>query len=170
MADKATKSAEELAQAYNKAIASGFAVADAGIAQTTAAVKMFTDTVQTERDEYGKAVEQAAAHACARGENLASVMQSMTAAPKSGATPFGPEAKEAVNKLIEGEMAFYQAWTKGWMDYLSGAEARRSAAAQVMQESNAKVVESGQEAMKSAAKYGEALLDWSMESAKGMKS
>ena len=67
-------------------------------------------------------------------------------------------------------MAFYQAWTKGWMDYLSGAEARRSAAAQVMLESNAKVVESGQEAMKSAAKYGEALLDWSMESAKGMKS
>lgn len=170
MADKATKSAEELAQAYNKAIASGFAVADAGIAQTTATVKVFTDTVQTERDEYGKAVEQAAAHARARGENLASVMQSMAAAPKSVASAFTPEAREAVNKLIEGETAFYQAWTKGWMDYLSGAEARRSAAAQVMLESNAKVVESGQEAMKSAAKYGEALLDWSMESAKGMKS
>ena len=62
MADKATRSAEELAQAYKKAIASGFAVADAGIAQTTAAVKMFTDAAQTERDEYGKAVEQAVTH------------------------------------------------------------------------------------------------------------
>ena len=170
MADKATKSAEELAQAYNKAIASGFAVADAGIAQTTAAVKMFTDAVQTERDEYGKAIEQAVTHARARSESLASVMQSMTAIPKSGAPAFTPEAKESVNKLVESEMAFYQAWTKGWMDYLSGAEARRSAAAQAMLESNAKLVESGQEAMKSAAKYGEALMDWSMESAKGMKS
>ena len=170
MADKATRSAEELAQAYKKAIASGFAVADAGIAQTTAAVKMFTDVVQTERDEYGKAVEQAVTHARARGENLAGVMQNMTATPRSGASAFTPEAREAVNKLVEGEMAFYQAWTKGWMDYLSGIEARRSAAAQAMLESNAKVVESGQEAMKSAAKYGEALMDWSMESAKGMKS
>ena len=170
MADKASKNPEELMQAYNKAIASGFAVADAGIAQTTAAVKMFTDAVQTERDEYGKAVEQVVSHARTRGENLASVMQSMTVAPKSGSTPFGPEAKESVNKLIEGEVAFYQTWTKGWMDYLSGVEARRSAAAQAMLESNAKVAESGQEAMKSAAKYGEALMDWSMESAKGMKS
>ena len=170
MSDKATRSAEELAQAYNKAIASGFAVADAGIAQATAAVKMFTDAAQTERDEYGKAVEQAATHARARGENLAGVMQSMTATAKSGAPAFTSEAKESVSKLIEGEMAFYQAWTKGWIDYLSGVEARRSAAAQAMLDSNAKVVESGQEAMKSAAKYGEALMDWSMESAKGMKS
>jgi len=170
MADKATKSAEELAQAYNKAIASGFAVADAGIAQTTAAVKMFTDAVQTERDEYGKAVEQAVTHARARGENLVSMMQSMTAIPKSGAPAFTSEAKESVNKLIESEMAFYQAWTKSWIDYLSGAEARRSAAAQAMLESNSKVIECSQEAMKSAAKYGEALMDWSMESANGMKS
>ena len=170
MADKETKSADELAQAYKKAIASGFAVADASIAQSSAAVKMFSDAMQTERNEYGKAVEQVVGHARTRGENLASVMQGMTTAPSSGATPFGPDAKESVGKLIEGEMAFYQAWTKGWMDYLSGAEARRSAAAQAMLESNAKVVASGQEAMKSAAKYGEALVDWSMESAKGMKS
>ncbi len=170
MADKASKSPEELMQAYNKAVASGFAVADAGIAQTTAAVKMLTDAAQTERDEYGKAVEQVVSHARARGENLASVMQSVTAIPKPGATPFGPEAKESVSKLIEGEMAFYQAWTKGWMDYFSGAEARRNAAAQAVLESNAKMAERGQEAVKSAAEYGEALMDWSMENAKGMKS
>ena len=94
----------------------------------------------------------------------------MTAIPKSGAPAFTSEAKESVNKLIESEMAFYQAWTKSWIDYLSGAEARRSAAAQAMLESNSKVIECSQEAMKSAAKYGEALMDWSMESAKGMKS
>lgn len=170
MADKASKGPEELMRAYNMAIASGFAVADAGIAQTTTTVKLVTGAIQTERNECGKAVEQAASHARARGENLDSVMQSMTAMPRSGAPAFTPEAKESVNKLVESEMAFYRAWTKVWMDYLSGAEARRSAAVHAMLESNAKVVESGQEAMKSAAKYGEALMDWSMESAKGMKS
>ena len=121
MADKATKSAEELAQAYNKAIASGFAVADAGIAQTTAAVKMFTDTVQTERDEYGKAVEQAAAHACARGENLASVMQSMTAAPKSGATPFTPRGQGGRQQAHRGRDGFLPGVDQG----LDGLPIRR---------------------------------------------
>ena len=179
MADKETTPAsgggagtqtEELAQAYRKAIAGGFAAADAGIAQTAAAVRTLTGAVQTERNEYGKAVEQAVGQARARGENLAAAMQSMAAPPAPGATPFGPEAKEAVNKLIEGETAFQQAWTKGWMDYLSGAEARRSAAAQAMLEGNATVVERSQEAMQSAVEYGAALMDWSMESAKGMKS
>ena len=170
MASTATKSAEELAQAYNQAISSSFAVADAGFAQSTATVKIATDAVQTERVEYGKVVEQALGHVRSRGENITAVMQSFAAIPMNGAPAYTPEVKESVNKLIEGEMAFYQAWTKSWMDYLSGIEQRRGAAAKAMVESNAKVVECSQEAVRSAVKYGEAFVEWSQESANGMKS
>ena len=170
MADTATKSAEELVQAYNKAISSSFAAADAGIAQTTSAVKMVTETIQAERDEYGKTVEKSIGHVRARSENMAGVMQSMAAMPTSGTPPFTAEAKESMNKLIEGEMAFYQPLTKSWMDYLSGVEVRRNAAAKAVLESNAKMIQSGQEVIESAVKYGESFIDWSMETAKGMKS
>ena len=40
--------------------------------------------------------------------------------PVSGAPSFTPEAKESVSKLIEDETAFYQAFTKSWIDYLAG--------------------------------------------------
>ena len=120
MASTATKSAEELIQAYNQAVSSSFAARDAGMAQTTAAIKTFTEALRTERDEYGKAVEKSVGHARTRGENLAGVMQSMAAMPVSGAPSFTPEAKESVSKLIEDETAFYQVFTKSWIDYLAG--------------------------------------------------
>ncbi len=170
MADTASNSAEELVQAYNQAISSGFAVADTGIAQTTATAKVVSDAILAERDEYGKAIDKAAGQARTRSENLAGVIQSVAAIPVSGTPTFSPEAKESVSKLIEGEMAFYQAWTKSWTDYLAGVEERRKAAAQAMLQSNAKMIEAGQDAMKSAAKYGEAFFDWSLENSKGMKS
>lgn len=154
MADKAPNSAEALTQAYNQAIASGFAIADAGMAQATANVKAMADAVQAERDEYGKAVEQAASHARIRGENIASVMQGMSTAPGADMDAYAAKAKESVSKLIEGEMAFYEAWTAGWTEYVAASEERRKAAAQAMQEGNARMIEAGQEAMKSAAKYG----------------
>ena len=170
MADKATKSAEELAQAYNQVISGSFAAVDSGIAQAAETAKLFSDAVQSERDEYGKAMGQAVSHTRARGENMVSAMQGMASVPGSGIPSFTPEVKESVGKLIEGEMAFYQAWTKGWMDYWAGVEARRSAAAKSLLEGNTKVIESGQAAVKSAVKYGEAFMDWSMENAKGKKS
>lgn len=170
MADKAPNSAEALTQAYNQAIASGFAIADAGMAQTTANVKAMADAVQAERDEYGKAVENAAGHIRTRGENVASVMQGMSAAPGTDMAAYTAKARESVSKLIEGEMAFYQAWTAGWTDYVAAAEERRKAAAQAMQEGNARMIEAGQVAMQSAAKYGEAFIDWSLDNAKGTKS
>ncbi len=170
MAGTATKSAEELVQAYNQAISNGFAAADAGIAQTTTSVKVATDAIQTERDEYGKVVEQAVGHVRTRGENIAGVMQSFATVPMNGAPAFTPETKESVNKLIEGELAFYQAWTKSWMDYLAGIEERRIAAAKAMLDGNAQVMERSQEAVRSAVKYGEAFVEWSQETAKGKKS
>ena len=113
-------------------------------------------------------MEQATAHAHARtrGENIASTMQKMAALPATGSPAFSPEIKESFNKLIESEMAFYQTLTKSWTDYFTGAESRRNAAAKAVLESNAKAVESGQEAVKSAGKYGEALIDWSVEASK----
>ena len=165
MAGTTTNSADELMQAYGQAVSSGFAAADAGMAQATNAVKLITGAIQTERNEYGKVMEQAASHARARGENLAGAMQTVATTP-----PFTPEAKNSISKIVDGEMAFYQAWTKSWMDYLAGVEARRNAAAKAMLESNAKAVASSQEAMKSAVKYGEAFIEWSMGAAKGMKS
>ncbi len=181
MADTVTNPAQELVKAYNKAISSSFAAADAGFAQTSAAVnasfaqtsaavKLLTGSAQAERDEYGKVMDKAASHARARGENIAAAMQGMAAMPVSTAPSFTPEAKDALNKLIEGEMTFYQAWTKSWMDYLSGAEARRSAAVKTMLENSAGAMESSQEVVKSAVKCGEAFIDWSMETAKVTKS
>ena len=165
MAGTTTNSAEELMQAYSQAVSSGFGAADAGMAQTTTAVKLITDAIQTERNEYGKIAEQAVSHVRSRGENLAGVMQSIAATP-----PFTPEAKDSISKLIEGEMAFYQSWTKSWTEYLTGVETRRNAAAKAMLESNAKAVASGEEAMKSAVKYGEAFIEWSMGAPKVTKS
>ena len=164
MADTDGVGAEKVAQAYNQAVSSGFAAVDAGIAQGAVAVKLFTETMQVERDEYGKVWGQAMGHARSRSANLAAVVQGMAVAPS-----FGSEATEPVNKLIEGDLAFCQAWTQTCAAYLAGAETRRSAAAQGLLESGARMIEPGQEAMISAVKYGEALLEWSLATAQGSR-
>ena len=174
MPDNATKGVEELVQAYNQAISSSVAAIDISMAQASTAVKLITDTIQKERSEYGKVWDEAASHARKRNESMTavfpSVLQGMAAAPAAGIPGFSPEAKESVSKIIEGEMAFFQAWTKSWMDYLAGMEARRSAAAQALLDNNAKTISSGQEAVKSTVKYGEAFIDWSVETVKAPKS
>ena len=170
MADTATNPAQQLTEAYNKVISSSFAAADASIAQAAGTARLLTDVAQVERDEYGKAMKQAADHARTRGENIAAAIQGMAAAPAPTAPSIAPEAKDAFYKLVEGEMAFYQAWTRSWMDYFAGAESRRNAAVKSMVESNAGAMESGQEIVKSAVKCGEAFIDWSMEAAKTAKS
>ena len=170
MADKANNGPEELMQAYNKAVASGFEVVNAGMAQSSSTLKSFTDAVETERDEYGKVVEQAASLARTRGESMISLMQNMSTVPGPGIPGFSEEARKSVSELIQGEITFSQNLAKTWMEYLTGVETRRNAAAREMLERNAKMMESGQEAVKSAAKYGEAVLDWTVENANGMKS
>jgi hypothetical protein len=174
MAETTTNSAEELALAYNKAISSGFSAVDAGMAQTTAALKLMTGAVKAERTEYGKVWEQAATHARKRNENVTAlfpaIFQGMASTPVNSIPTINPEAKESVNKIIESEMAFYQAWTKTWMDYLSGMETRRSAAALEVLESNAKAIASSQAALKNTVKFGETIIDWSLESVNATKS
>ena len=174
MAEKETNKVEELVQVYNQAVSSGVAAIDAGMAQTTAATKLLTDAMQTERSEYGKVWEAAASQARKRNENLIgmfpNILQGMTAAPGAGIPTVSTEAKESVNSFIESEIAFSQAWMKSWMVYLSGLEIRSGAATQALLEGNAKTITSGHEAAKSAVKYGEAIIGWSLESAKTTKS
>lgn len=165
---------DKVMEAYTQAFASGVAVADAGVAQTTAAVKLMTDAVQAERAEYGKVWEQASRQVQERNESLAAVipalMQGMATSPAAGIPAVSPEAREAASKLITSEMAFYQSWTQAWMQYFAGVEQRRSATAQAMMEAQDKVVASQQEATQSAVKYGEAVMDWTMDSLNATKS
>ena len=174
MAGTTTKSAEELVQAYNKAMSSGLGAMDAGMAQTTAAVKLITDAVQAERTEFSKVWEKAADQSRERTENLTAlfptVFQGLATTPTAGIPAMSPGAKESVGKLIESEMAFYQAWTRAWMQYIAGVEERRSAAAKALLDSNAKTMESGQETIKHAVKYSEAFIDWSLETVSGKKT
>ena len=169
MADKATNGTDDLVQAYNRAVESAIGAFDTGVAQATTAVKVLSDAAETERAEFGKVMEQGAAQARKRGENLAAVLPGMYQAfavkPGAAAPEIGPEVKESVGKLIEGETAFYESMSQAWMQYISELEQRRSAAAKSLMESNVKVIESGQKAAKGAVEYGEALFGWSVETA-----
>ena len=161
MTSKANDKSTELMEAYNQAISSTFAAADAGIAQGTAAVKVLSEAAEAERQVLGKLAAQAADNARARSENLTAAMQGMM----TPSFPDSAEAKESIGKIIEGEMSFYQSMSKSWMDYMAGLESRRNAAAQAIIESSASTIESGQAAVNSAAKYGQAFFDWSMSAA-----
>ena len=169
MAEKATNGTDDMVQAYNRAVESAVGAFDTGVAQTTATVKLLADAAEAERREYGKVLEQGAIQARKRGENLAAVLpvmfQGFAVKPGAAAPEIGPEVKESIGKLMEGETAFYQSLSQAWMQYVSGAEQRRSAAAKALMESNARVIESGQKAAKGAVEYGEAVFNWSVEAA-----
>ena len=174
MADKNTPKVEELVEAYKEAVSSGIAAIDAGMAQTTAAVKHATDSMETERTEYGKVWERASSKARKRNENITSMFpkafDGMGAAPGTGIPSVSTGAKESVNSFIESEIAFSQAWMKSWMVYLSGLEIRSGAATQALLEGNAKAIASSQAALKNTVKFGETIIDWSLESAKSTRS
>ena len=160
----ASDKSKELMEAYNQAISSTFAAADAGIAQGAAAVKVLSAAAEAERQELGKMAAHTADCARARSENLTSAMQGMM----TPSFPAAAETKESISKIIEGEMAFYQSLTKSWIDYLTGFESRRNAVAKSVMEGSASAIESGQAAVNSAARYGEAFLDWSFSATPGM--
>lgn len=183
MADKATNGTDDLVQAYNRAVESAVGAFDTGIAQAANTVKLLADAAEAERMEYGKVLEQGAIQARKRSENLAAVLPVMfqgfsvksgvkpgAAAPEIGPQGFNPEVKESIGKLMESETAFYQSLSQTWMQYITGFEQRRSEAAKSIMESNAKVVESGQQVAKDAAEYGGALVNWSMETVNSKKA
>ena len=169
MADKASNGTDDLVQAYNRAVESAVGAFDASVAQATATVRLLADAAETERREFGKVLEQGAGQARKRSENLAAVLpvmfQGFAVKPGAAAPEIGPEVKESVGKLMEGEAAFYESLSQAWMEYISGAEQRRSAATKVLMESNASVVESSRKAAKGAVEYGEAVFSWSVETA-----
>lgn len=179
MADKATNGTDDLVQAYNRAVESAVGAFDTGIAQAANTVKLLADAAEAERREYGKVLEQGAIQARKRSENLAAVLPVMfqgfavkpgAAAPEIGPQVFNPDVKESIGKLIEGETAFYESLAQEWMQYISDSEQRRSVATKALMENNAKVLESSQKAAKGAIEYGEAVFNWSVETAKAQNS
>ena len=174
MATTENRGTEELMQAYNRAISSGFAAMDAGMVQATAAVRAVTDAVETERTEYGKVVEKTVSHARSRSENLVNMMpaifQATATIPAAGTPWVGAEARESFSKFLESETAFHQSWTKAWVQYVAGIEDRRSAAVKSLLEGNDRAMASGQEVASSVAECGEALLDWSLNTVTTAKS
>ena len=169
MADKATNGTEDLVQAYNKAIECAVGAMDAGVAQATSAVKLMNEAAETERKEFGKVLEQGGIQARKRSENIAVVLPGMFqgfAVKPGAATPeIGPEVKESIGKLIESETAFYESMAQAWVQYITGFEQRRGAATKALMESNVKALESSQRAARGAVEYGEALFNWSLETA-----
>ena len=169
MADKATNGTEDLVQAYNRAVESAVGAFDTGVAQATTTVKLLADAAEAERKEFAKVVEQGTNQARKRGENLATVLpvifQGFAVKPGAAAPEIGPEIKESIGKLIEGEAAFYESLSQAWMQYMFDSEQRRSVAAKALMESNAKVIESSRKAAKGAVEYGEAVFGWSVETA-----
>ena len=169
MADKETNGTEELVQAYNKAVECAVSSMDAGVAQATSTVKLMNEAAENERREFGKVLEQGAIQSRKRSEELATVLpvmfQGFAVKPGTSAPEFGPEFQESVGKLIASERAFYESMAQAWVQYFTGAEQRRSTAAKALMDGNAKMLESSQRAARGAVEYGEALFNWSMETA-----
>ena len=155
--------AEELVKAYDQVIKQGIAVIETGWEQTTAAAKQFAAASQTEMEEAGKTWKSAISQAQSRNEKLADVLKDPATFPSSGAAGFKPETKELVDQLIEGAKSYSQSWP----GYLAGLEKRQVAFLKGLSETHSKIIESSQDLAKSAAVYGEAVLEWSNEAAKG---
>ena len=169
MADKATNGTDDLVQAYNRAVESAVGAFDNSVAQAATTVKLLADTAEAERREFAKVLEQGTIQARKRSENLAAVLPAMfqgfALKPGIAAPEIGPEVKESIGKLTEGETAFYESLSQAWMQYILDSEQRRSAATRALMESNAKVIESSQKAARGAVEYGEAVFSWSLEAA-----
>ena len=164
MASTTQEHAEELFKAYNQVIKQGITTIETGWEQTTAAAKQFAEASQTEMAAAGKTWELVINNVHSRNEKLADMLKDQAAFPSSGAAGFKPETKELVDQLIEGAKSFTQSWT----GYLAGLEERQLAFLKALSETNSKIIESSQDLAKSAAVYGEAVLEWSNEAAKGV--
>ena len=71
---------------------------------------------------------------------------------------------ERTQELIK---AYSDVMASGFAAFNTGLQ-QNNAFATGMMNTNVKMVESGQEFVKSAFKYGEAVVEWSMDAAKGM--
>ncbi len=166
MADTKKENNEELVETYNQVIKQGIAAIETGWEQTTAAANRFAAASQTEMEEAGKTLEAATSQAQSRNEKLADILKDTAAFTSSGAAGFKPETKELVDQLIEGAKSFSQSWT----GYLAGLEKRQVAFLKGLSETNSKIIESSQDLAKSAAVYGETVLEWSNKAAKGVST
>ena len=164
MAGTIQEHAEEIVKAYNQIVKQGVAAIETGWGQTTAAAKKFAAASQTEMEEAGKTWESVVNDAQSRNEKLADMLKEPATFASSGEAGFKPETKELVDQLIEGAKSYSQSWT----GYLAGLEKRQVVFLKGLSETNSKIIESSQDLAKSAAVYGEAVLEWSNEVAKGV--
>ena len=169
MSDKAINGTENLEQAYNRAVESAVGAFDTSITQTTAATRLMSDAAEAERKEFGKVIEQGATVTRQRNESLAAtlpaIFQGFTPKPGATAPEISPDVKESINKLIESESALYESLAQTWHQYIAGSEQRRIAATKALLDSNATLLDAGQKAAKEATAYGQAYINWSLETA-----
>lgn len=73
---------------------------------------------------------------------------------------------ERTQELIR---AYGDVMSSGFAAFNTGLQQNNALVAGMM-ETNVKMVEAGQEVMKSAIKYGETVMEWSLEATQGIKS
>ncbi len=156
--------AGDLSKAYDQVIKHGISAIETGWEQTTSGAKLFAAASRTEMDEAGKTWEVAINDARSSNDKMADLLKDAATPPPFGAAGLNPETKELVDHLIEGAKSFAQSWT----GYLAGLEKRQTDFLKGMSETNSKIVESSQNLAKSAVEYGESVLAWSQEAARGV--
>lgn len=163
MADKMNEAAQAVFKAQNELMGKGFSAAAAGFDQMTGAVKSGAEASQVEAREARQAWEGMLAYAQTRNGKMVELAREMASVPASGDAGGKPEVGELVREVMKGDAGFYGACA----EYVTDAEQRRVELVAGMLKANTAMMESGQEVVKSAFDYGQALMEWSVGIAKG---
>ena len=163
MADKVNEASQAVFKAQNELAAKGFSAAGAGLDQMTGMVKTGVEATQVEAREARQAWDGMMSYAQTRNGKVEKLAREMTSVPASGDAGVKPEVGELVREIMEGDAGFYAACA----EYVTGVEQRRVELMAGMLNANTALMESGQEVVKSAFDYGQALMEWSVGIAKG---
>ena len=163
MADKMNEAAQAVFKAQNELVGKGFSAAAAGFDQMAGTVKSGAEASQVEAREARQVWDGMLAYAQTRNGKIAELTKEMASVPASGDGGVKPEVGELVREIMEGDAGFYGACA----EYLTGVEQRRVELMAGMLKANTAMMESGQEVVKSAFDYGQALMEWSVAIAKG---
>ncbi len=163
MADKMNEASQAVFKAQNELAGKGFSAAAAGFDQMTGMVKSGAEASQVEAREARQAWDGMMLYAQTRNGKVLELAREMTAVPASGGARVKPEVRELVREIMDGDAGFYGACA----EYVTGVEQRRVELVAGMLRTNTALMESGQEVVKSAFDYGQALMGWSAAMVKG---
>lgn len=163
MADKTNEAAQAVFKAQNELAGKGFSAAAAGFDQMTGMAKTGAEASQVEAQEARQAWDKMAGYAQIRSGKVVELAKEMAAVAASGEAGVKPEASELVREIMDGDAGFYGACA----EYVTGVEQRRVDLMAGMLKANTVMMESGQEVVKSAFDYGQALMEWSVAMVKG---